>query len=198
MNTGNGTGPKATVTARSMHYVNTKFHKPKSYRRRNMKKVFMIVLAVLISAAFVTSGFAQAPAAKPATDNPAAAAPAPAPEKAVPAPAPEKKAEKKGTTKAKVHQYTGEVVSMDAAAKTAVVKGEKGDMTFDIATAKMKGEAKAGDKVVVKYTEKDGKMVASSVAMAPGKNAPAKPAAEKPAAKPAAEKAPAPAPAPAK
>ena len=159
-----------------------------------MKKVFMVALAVLISAAFVTSGFAQAPAAKPATDKPAAAAPAPAPEKAVPAPAPEKK----GTTKAKVHQYTGEVTAMDMAAKTLAVKGKKGDMTFDVTDAKMKSEPKAGDKVMVKYTEKDGKMVASSVAMAPGKNAPAKPAAEKPAAKPAAEKAPAPAPAPAK
>src|SRR5450756_1951629 len=97
-----------------------------------MKKVFMVALAVLISAAFVTSGFAQAPAAKPATDKPAAAAPAPAPEKALPAPAPEKKAEKKGTTKAKVHQYTGEVTAMDMAAKTLAVKGKKGDMTFDV------------------------------------------------------------------
>ena len=156
-----------------------------------MKKVFMVALAVLISAAFVTSGFAQAPAAKPATDKPAAAAPAPAPEKALPAPAPEKKAEKKGTTKAKVHQYTGEVVSMDAAAKTAVVKGKKGDMTFDVATAKMKGEAKTGDKVMVKYAKKDGKMVASSVTMAPVKKAP-----DKPAAKPA-DTAPKAAPAPA-
>jgi uncharacterized alpha/beta hydrolase family protein len=111
-----------------------------------MKKVFMVVLAVLISVAFVTSVFAQAPApAKPA-DKPAAEKPAAPADKA---PAPEKKApaEKKAAApKAKVHQYTGEVVSMDAAAKTAVVKGKKGDMTFDVATAKMKGEAKAGDK----------------------------------------------------
>ena len=43
------------------------------------------------------------------------------------------------------------------------VKGKKGDMTFDVSGAKMKDEAKAGDKVTVKYTEKDGKMKASSV-----------------------------------
>jgi len=54
-----------------------------------MKKVLMVGLALLVSVAFVTAVFAQAPA-KPA-EKPAAApekAPAPAPK----APAPEKKA----------------------------------------------------------------------------------------------------------
>ena len=150
-----------------------------------MKRVFMVALAVLISVAFVTSVFAQAPA-KPA-DKPAAEKPAAAPDKA-PAPAPKAPAPEK---KAKTAQYAGEVVSMDATAKTLVVKGKKGDMTFDVATAKMKGEAKTGDKVMVKYAKKDGKMVASSVTMAPVKKAP-----DKPAAKPA-DTAPKAAPAPA-
>ena len=38
-----------------------------------------------------------------------------------------------------------------------------GDKTFDVTDAKMKGEAKAGDMVTVKYMEIDGKMLASWV-----------------------------------
>ena len=145
-----------------------------------MKKVLMVALALLISVAFVSAVFAQAPA-KPA-EKPAA-----------PAPAPEKKAEKP-----KVHQYTGTIEKMDG--KMIVLKGQQGEKTFDAASAKMKGEPKQGDKVVVKYTEKDGKMVASSVTKSAAEKKPAekKPAAEKPAAKPAPAPAAAPAPAPAK
>ena len=61
--------------------------------------------------------------------------------------------------------FTGEVTNMDTAAKMMTVKGKKGDMTFDVSGVKMKGEAKAGDKVTVKYMEKEGKMMASSVTM---------------------------------
>lgn len=38
-----------------------------------------------------------------------------------------------------------------------------GDKTFDVTDAKMKGEAKAGGMVTVKYMEIDGKMLASWV-----------------------------------
>ena len=38
-----------------------------------------------------------------------------------------------------------------------------GDKTFDVTDAKMKGEAKAGDMVTVKYMEIDGNMLASWV-----------------------------------
>jgi hypothetical protein len=51
------------------------------------------------------------------------------------------------------------------AAKMMTVKGKKGDMDFDISSAKIKREPMAGDKVSVKYMEKDGKMMASSVHM---------------------------------
>lgn len=47
--------------------------------------------------------------------------------------------------------------------KTIVVKGKKDEMTFDVATAQMKGEVEEGDRVTVKYTKKDGQMLASSV-----------------------------------
>ena len=91
---------------------------------------------------------------------------------------------------------------MDAAAKTIVAKGEKGDMTFDVAGVKKMAEFKAGDKIMVSYMEKDGKMVAKKVVkQAAKKEAPkkeeAKPA-PAPAPAPAAAPAPAPAPAPAK
>ncbi len=102
-----------------------------------MKKVFMVVLTVLIGAAFVTTAFAQAkPEGKPA-DKPAAP---------------------------KAKTFKGEFISMDAAAKTIVAKDAKGEMTFDIAGVKKMAEFKAGDKVMVAYTEKDGKMVAKAVA----------------------------------
>ena len=133
-----------------------------------MKKVVMFVCAVVIAVAFAATGFAQAP-------------PAAAPEKAAPAPAVEK---------AKMHHFTGEVTAMDMAAKTLTVKGKKGDMTFDVTDAKMKGEPKAGDKVKVAYTKKDGKIVAKYVKIKGAKKA------EKPMAPQ--EAAPAPAPAPAK
>lgn len=141
-----------------------------------MKKTLLIVLAVLISVAFVTTVFAQQ---APKTEKPAAA-----PEKA---PAPEKPA------KEKAMHFKGEFVSADAAAKTIVVKGKDGEKTFDVSGVKKMAEFKAGEKVVVMYTEKDGKMMASKVT---AKKAPAKKAEKKEEAKPA--PAPEAAPAPAK
>ena len=85
-------------------------------------------------------------------------------------------AEKKVLPKALM--FKGAVASVDAATKMLVVKGEKGDMSFNVAGAKWGGykamdEVKAGDKVVVKYVEKEGKMMATMVGKAPAK-APAK------------------------
>lgn len=159
-------------------------HKSKR-RSRSMKKVLVIALAVLIGVAFVTTVFAQEKKdAKPAA---APAAPAPAPEKA-------KVEAKKEAPKAQ--EFKGEFVSADEKAKTIVAKGEKGEMTFDVAKIKKMAKFAAGDKIVVKYTEKDGKNIASSVKKAPAekkeevkKEAPKKE--EKPAAAPAAPAAPA-------
>ena len=114
-----------------------------------MKKVLMFALAVWISVAFVTAVFAQTPAEKPA------------PEKMM--------MEKKEMKTPKMMSFSGEVTNMDMMAKMMTVKGKKGEMTFDMTGAKMKGEMKAGDKVTVKYMEKEGKMMASSAMMAGGK-----------------------------
>ncbi len=143
-----------------------------------MKKALMIVLAILISVAFVTTVLAQdkkAPAA--ATDKPAAATDKPVKEKAV------EKAKKAG-----VKKFAGDFVSADDAAKTIVVKGES-EMTFDVSKVKKMAKFAAGDKVNVVYTEADGKNVAKAVTKAGAvkkakeKKAEEKPAAEKPAAK---------------
>ncbi|MCX5805564.1 MAG: hypothetical protein NT010_05770 [Proteobacteria bacterium] len=178
-----------------------------------MKKALLIVFAIILGVAFVTTVFAQTAtdaakekATKAATDTAKDKAKAagdvakdkatkaatekvtPAPEKAAPAPAPAKKA----VAKAKVKQFTGEVIAVDMAAKTLIAKNKKGDMTFDVTDAKMKSEPKVGDKIFVKYTDKDGKMVAKSVATKNAKKAKKGKTAEKPAAP---EKTAAPAPA---
>jgi hypothetical protein len=121
-----------------------------------MKKALLIVLAVLISVAFVTTVFAQEKKAEPKKDAPAAA-PAKAEVKK------EVKAEVKKEVKAKVHQFTGEVTAIDTTAKTLTAKKGKDEKAFDISNATVKAEPKTGDKVLVKYTEKDGKNIASSV-----------------------------------
>jgi hypothetical protein len=137
-----------------------------------MKKVLMIALAVLISVAFVTTVFAE--------------------EKKVEKPAAKVEAKKEAP---KVEEFKGEFVSADAKAKTFIAKDDKGEVTFNV--AKKIAKFAAGDKIVVKYTEKDGKKIASSVKKAPAeKKAEVKKDAPKKEEKPAA--APAPAPAPAK
>ena len=115
-----------------------------------MKKASMITLALLISFAFVTTVFAQEKKTG---------------EKAAPA-----KAEKA----AMGMKFAGKVVSIDAATKTFVAKDRNGEKNFDAANAKFAQgitfeDIKAGDKVAVKYKEKDGKNVASAVAKAPPK-----------------------------
>ena len=143
-----------------------------------MKKAIAIIVSVLFVFAITSLSFA-------AEEKKAAPAPAPVEKKAAPA------AEKKAPVKVK--HVTGEVTAMDAQAKTITVKGKKGDVVIAV-DDKMMAAVKAGDKVVVKYTEADGKNTAKSV-----KKAEAKPAEmEKKAAPAPAEKKAAPAPAPAK
>jgi hypothetical protein len=120
-----------------------------------MKRALMLALTLLIGVAFVTVVFAQAPAGTPEQKTTTTTT----------TKTPEKKETTTKVTKSKAMMFTGEVTNMDTAAKMMTVKGTKGDMTFDVSSVKMKGEAKAGDKVTVKYTEKDGKMKASSVTM---------------------------------
>jgi len=110
-----------------------------------MKRFLIVTFAVLIGVSLVTSVFAQGPTDTAGTTQPS------------------KKAQKKAPAKVKAHKYAGEVTAMDTAAKTITVKGKSDEKTFDVADVKMKKEPSAGDKVTVKYIEKDGKMVAKYV-----------------------------------
>jgi hypothetical protein len=136
-----------------------------------MKKISLIV-TVLTLVAFVAVATAQQPApAKPATT------PAPAPAKAAATPAPAK-AEKA----AKAENFTGDVAKVDAMAKTVVVKGKKGEMTF-VTDDKTKitmsgkdmplGDLKEGMGAHVSYKKSADKNLAASIKVAAPKAAPA-------------------------
>lgn len=62
---------------------------------------------------------------------------------------------------AKKHQLTGEVKAVDAQAATLTIKGKK-EMTFS-ADEKLLKNVKIGDKIVVTYTESDGKANVTSI-----------------------------------
>jgi hypothetical protein len=122
-----------------------------------MKKALVIVLALLIGSTFTMGAFAQA-TTEPRLDT----APSTAPMRSLAA---------KAAPKLKSMQYTGTIVLVDATAKGIVVKGRKGEMTFDVSMARWKpyksmNEVKQGDAVTVRYMEKGGEMVASSVTKA--------------------------------
>src|SRR5512135_2453941 len=142
-----------------------------------MKKLFVIMIALVTMVAFAGSVMAQAPA-KPA--EPAKPA-APAPEKA--------KAEKPKTEKKaapKVMNFSGAVAGYEAG-KMIKVKGKDKEMTFDITgDTKVKGEVKDGAKVTVMYKKDGDKMIATSITVATEKKAAEKKAAEKKPAAPAA------------
>ncbi len=161
-----------------------------------MKKAIAMIVAVLFVLSVSALSFAAEEKKSPATPAAEKKEMAPAKKEAAPAKAEEKKpAEKKAT--AKMKQVTGEVVAVDAAAKTLTVKGKKGDvaLTVEEKAASKLADVKVGDKVTVKYKETDGKNVATSVVgkkaaaekqMEKKEAAPAKAEEKKPAEKPAA------------
>jgi hypothetical protein len=114
---------------------------------KNMIKVLVIALTIL---SFGGLTFAQAKPATPATPA---------------APGTEKKTEST-PAKAKTTTVTGEVTSLDAKAGTFAVKTKDKEITLNADSKSVKGaleKLKVGDMVKVSYTEKDGKMTASSV-----------------------------------
>lgn len=114
-----------------------------------MKKTIAVVLSLIFIFAVTSVTFAAEKAA----------APAPAPEKA-------------HATKAVEKHVKGDITAVDAKAMTITVKGKKGDVTVtvddktDIKIGKDKktiADLKAGEKVIIKYHEADGKNTAKSV-----------------------------------
>ena len=116
-----------------------------------MKNTIRILIVALTSLAFSSVSFAQAkPPATPATPG---------------APAMEKKTEMR-SEKAKAQGLTGEVTSVDAKAGTVTVKGKEKEINLAADSKSTKAaleKLKVGDMVRVSYTEKDGKMIVSSV-----------------------------------
>ena len=112
-----------------------------------MKNMIKVLVIALTSLAFSGVSFAQAKPATPATP----ATPA--------APAMEK------SEKAKSNRATGEVTSVDMKAGTFTVKAKDKEINLvaDSSTKAALEKLKVGDMVRVSYTEKDGKMIASSV-----------------------------------
>jgi len=64
------------------------------------------------------------------------------------------------------HQFTGAITAVDATAGTLTVKNKR-DESKDFTSEKaLLADLKVGDKVMVKYVEKDGKNTAQKVAVA--------------------------------
>ena len=110
-----------------------------------MKNMIKVLVIALTSLAFSGVSFAQAKPATPATPA---------------APALEK------SEKARTNGVTGEVTSIDAKAGTFTVKAKDKEINLVADSKSTKAaleKVKVGDMVRVSYTEKDGKMIASSV-----------------------------------
>jgi hypothetical protein len=124
-----------------------------------MKKLLMVALVLLISIAFVSTGFAQ---------------PKAAPEKT---PSPKKQASK---PRAEDSGFMGKVAMIDAT--MIAVKGKKATVTFDARNPKLKGykaigDVMVGDTVTAKYT-KDSVMITKAAGAKPEKPAKEKPRTE--------------------
>jgi hypothetical protein len=114
-----------------------------------VKNALRVLIIAVTTLAFSSIGFAQEKKTTPATPA---------------APATEKKTEK--SEKPKTSRVTGEVTSVDAKAGTLNVKAKDKDLKLTAESSSAKGaleKVKVGDMVKVSYTEKDGKMVASSI-----------------------------------
>jgi Cu/Ag efflux protein CusF len=110
-----------------------------------VKNIIKVLVIALTSLAFSGVSFAQAKPATPATPA---------------APAMEK------SEKAKTNDVTGEVTSVDVKAGTFTVKAKDKDINLVADSKSIKAaleKLKVGDMVRVSYTEKNGKMIVSSV-----------------------------------
>jgi hypothetical protein len=104
----------------------------------SMKRTLLIIAVLLIGVSFITTTFAQDKPVK--IVKPAIG--------------------KKG--------FAGEVVKVDVAENIIVVKGKKGEETYDIKDVKWKvyksaEEVKAGDFVVISFMDEDGKKIAKRI-----------------------------------
>jgi Cu/Ag efflux protein CusF len=112
-----------------------------------VKNAIKVVVLALTALSFSGLSFAQSKPATPST------------------PSADKKAETT-SAKAKSNRITGEITSLDAKSGMVAVKGKDKEVNLTAESKKAKAaleKLKVGDMVTVSYSEKDGKMVASSV-----------------------------------
>ena len=120
-----------------------------------MKRILKLLLVPLATLSFAAASFAQATPATPAT------------------PAGPAKMEEKKIEKPKASQITGDITTLDAKAGTLTVKANGKEMRFAADTKGARGaleKAKVGDRVRISYSEKNGKLIAHSVAEAKAKS----------------------------
>lgn len=142
-----------------------------------MKNVLRLLLVPLLTLAFAGASFPQATPGTPATPT----------KPTSPAKTPEKRERKQ-----KVIRARGELTSADAKAGTLKVKTKDKELSLAATSKETKsalGKVKVGDTVRVTYTEKEGKLILSSVAKAriraQAKDTQAKPSEKKEETKPA-------------
>jgi Cu/Ag efflux protein CusF len=123
---------------------------PVHKRRPTMKKITTLITALIVAFSMTAIAADKAPEVKPADVKPAQ----------------EKKTEEK-----KAHHrnhFYGEVKAVDAKAGTVTVS--RGEKTF-AADEKLLSGVKVGDKISVKFAEKDGQLTATGIKAAEGKRA---------------------------
>jgi hypothetical protein len=108
-----------------------------------MKSLFTLLVAPLMVLSLAVAGFAGTQSATTGSQTTAT--------------------EKKMEPMEKAMTFTGKVTAVNEADKTIVVKGKEAEKTFDVSSVTIGGAVKPGQTVHVTYTEKEGKMIASSV-----------------------------------
>jgi Cu/Ag efflux protein CusF len=121
-----------------------------------MKRILILMVALLTLVAFAGGVMAQAPAK---TEKPAATAP----EKAAPAPEKSKPAAEKP-------KFGGTVMSYETGKMIKVKRSDGKEMTFNVTKkTELKGEVKEGALVTILYKKEGGKTVATAIIVASGK-----------------------------
>jgi hypothetical protein len=109
-------------------------------REVKMKMILVVLVTTLMIVGLSTAGFAQTQSTSAGQGT----------------------VEKKMEPAGKAMVFTGKVVSINETDHALVVKGKQGEKTFDVSNVTI-GATKPGYTVHVRYTEKDGKLVASSI-----------------------------------
>jgi hypothetical protein len=105
-----------------------------------MKRILVVMVALLAMVAFASGVIAQAPA----------------------------KTEKPKAEKTRVLRFGGTVVVYEAGKMIKVKRSDEREMTFNVTKdTQMKGEVKEAAKVIVVYKEEGDKLVATSIAVGP-------------------------------